>query len=238
MPRLFAFAFGSVALGAALVATLAAGCEGSSVEALGPSHDDAAPGRRDGAPVDPSEAGTYLDSGAPLATSCEKYCGLVMANCTGPNAQYASLEDCHAFCAHLPLVQPAAEAEEKEAASVACRQYWADSPARTNPEGYCLAAGPFGANVCGDRCTAFCDALLLTCTPDGGVAVYESQPDCASACASFSFRDAGEDGGGEAPFGPKNGDTLNCRLYHLRQATKNTQSCLALHPDGGACERQ
>jgi hypothetical protein len=78
---------------------------------------------------------------------------------------------------------------------------------------------------------------MSACTPDGGVGVYATQPECASACATFSYRDAGADGGGEGPSGPKAGNTLNCRLYHLREATGNAQKCLLLHPDGGVCER-
>jgi hypothetical protein len=186
--------------------------------------------------VDPSEAGNFLDSGYGAAANCSKYCSLVMKNCTGPNAQYATFEECEAFCSHLPLNQPSREADEKEAASVACRQYWADSPSITNPAQFCLAAGPYGGNACGDRCTAFCDVLLDTCTPDGGTPAYASGPDCAYACANFTYRDAGTDGGGEGPGNPGTADSLNCRLYQLRQVVKNPQKCMTLHPDGGLCE--
>jgi hypothetical protein len=158
-----------------------------------------------------------------------------MTNCTKANAQYASKEECLALCEHLPLTRPASEGAAKDAPSVACRQYWADSPARTNPDTYCLAAGPLGGNACGDRCTAFCSIVLSACSPDGGVVAYESQPECATACVGFSYRDAGTDGGGESPDGPTTGDTLNCRLYWLREAAMTPDKCSLLAPQSDAC---
>lgn len=235
MWRSFALAAVSVAAAFGLIVGVATGC-GTDLEAAGLAQDGSALPRRDSGLVDPSEAGAPVDSGPIIAPSCRKYCDLVMSNCTGDDAQYASMDECIAFCARLPPVQTSRDAEEKRAASVACRQYWADSPARTNPTSYCLAAGPFGGNVCGDRCTAFCSVVLTACAPDSGLA-YTSQPECASDCANFSYRDAGTDGGGEGPAGPKTGDTLNCRLYHLRRAVKDAQTCGLLHPDGGMCER-
>ncbi|MBX3262526.1 MAG: hypothetical protein KF782_22790 [Labilithrix sp.] len=201
----------------------------------GASNADGGTARRDAAPVDPTEAGPPLDAALGPPPSCARYCDLVMENCTGAEAQYASAEECLAFCAHLPLVQPTRGVDEKEAASVACRQYWADAPARTSPNAYCLAAGPFGGNVCGDRCTAFCAVTLSACSPDAGATAYASQPDCATACAGFSYRGAGVDGGGEGPAAPDDGDTLNCRLYWLRQATGDPEACAALKVQSDRC---
>jgi len=212
-----------------------AGCS-SDEEAGLASAADAGTLRRDASPVDPREAGPALDASPGPVPSCEKYCDLVMHNCTGDDAQYDSIEDCRAFCAHLPLAQPTREAEEKAAASVACRQYWADGPARTSPKAYCLAAGPFGGNTCGDRCTAFCNVVLSACSPDGGVTAYASQPECATACADFTYRDRGADGGGEGPNGPSDGDSLNCRLYWLREATKDAEKCTSLNPQSDVCK--
>jgi hypothetical protein len=214
----------------------ALGCNGSELETTS-QVSDAGTVRRDAAPVDLTEAGSPLDAGNGPPPSCAKYCDLVMENCTGGHAQYGSTEECLAFCGHLPLEQPMREAEENEAASVACRQYWADAPARTSPESYCLAAGPFGGNACGDRCTAFCSVVLSACSPDGGTVAYQSQPECASACAGFSYVDAGTDGGGEGPTGPSEGDSLNCRLYWLRAATVDSEKCAALAPQSDVCAR-
>ena len=98
-----------------------------------------------------------------------------------------------------------------------------------------LAAGPFGGNACGDRCTAFCSVVLSACSPDGGNVAYASQPECATACAGFSYLDEQTDGGGEGPDGPTEGDSLNCRLYWLRAATMDADKCAALAPQSDVC---
>ena len=227
--RIFLLATITLALSGVLVA--ASGCD-SGVDPA--SVFDAGTQRKDSSAVDPAEAGDALGDGASLSESCGTYCGLVMMNCTGDDAQYASDDECTAFCNHLPLDAVTATSNARSSPSLACRQYWADSPARTNPKSSCLAAGPFGGNVCGDRCTAFCQVLLATCVPDTGDAVYADQPDCASACAGFTYLDAGTDGGGESPGGPDGGGSLNCRLFHLRGATLDTTPCADLRT-GAAC---
>jgi hypothetical protein len=194
--------------------------------------------KRDSAPVEPVESGSPLDAALAPQPRCDKYCELVTANCTGANAQYASVEECAKFCEKLPLTaktRTGAGPDEKDAPSVACRQYWADSPSKTSPGEFCLAAGPFGGNTCGDRCTAFCDVVLSACSPDAGNAPYADRGDCASACASFAYRDAGTDGGGEGPTGPNTGDSLNCRLWQLRAAVMHPEKCPYLQPQSTAC---
>ena len=117
---------------AGLIFGAVGGCSSSPLES--PTGADAGSPRLDGALVDPPpEGGGSLDAGVGITPNCERYCGLVMGNCTGSNAQYASKDECLAFCAYLPPVQPSGDVEEKHTASLACRQYWANSPARTDP---------------------------------------------------------------------------------------------------------
>lgn len=230
MSRFFAFAVcfaGATALAAAAVVACSSSDDNLAENVT--SSDAGTSIKRDSAPVDLAESGSPLDAGLAPPANCETYCDLVTANCTGGNAQYASKQECTDFCSNLPLTvktRTGAGPDEKEAPSVACRQYWADSWARTNPNAYCLAAGPFGGNVCGDRCTAFCDVVLNACSPDAGSnAPYADRGECANACAAFLYRDAGTDGGGETPSGPQKGDSLNCRLWQLRTAVMHPESC-------------
>src|SRR5689334_23088795 len=126
MSRLFASAVLSAGIGLALLALAFApttGCGASSIDGTSPSAAGGTIIRRDAAPVDPPDGGALVDSGPTLVADCGRYCDLVMSNCTGDNAQYASYADCTAFCAYLPPTQPRRDAEEKKAASVACRQY-------------------------------------------------------------------------------------------------------------------
>lgn len=227
------YAAGATAFAAAAV--LACGSAEDNLAQNVASADSGVNVKRDSAPVDPQvEAGEGLDAGLGPEPNCEKYCTSVTANCTGANEQYGSMEECTMFCRALPLNESGrGSGDVSSASSVACRQYWADSPAKTNPDAYCLAAGPFGGNACGDRCTAFCDIVLAACSPDAGNAPFADQPSCATACAGFTYRDAGTDGGGEGPNGPDAGDSLNCRLFQLREAVMHPDKCAAL---SGACK--
>jgi hypothetical protein len=220
--------FGILTVAAGLLVVGA--CSSTSADST-PVDDDSGT-RKDGGLVNPAEAGSY-DSGTPPGPepSCVKYCDLVMESCAGDQAQYASRAECLEVCARLP----AGDAGDIESNTVACRQYYAGSPARTNAGNYCLAAGPFGGGVCGDRCIAFCGLTLDVCSPEAGVAPYASYPDCQTACAGYAYEDGGIDGGGEPPGGPAAGNTLNCRLFHLRGAIHDGLGCADLGADSGAC---
>ena len=153
-----------------------------------------------------------------------------LSACNDVHAQYGSRSECLEFCARLPP----GDAGDKAADTVACRQFYAGGPARTDALSYCLAAGPFGGTVCGDRCPVFCELAISSCPPTGNAAPFASYPDCQSACIGFKYRDDA-DGGGERPDGPTSGATLNCRLYHLRSAVHDGSGCAELGVDSGAC---
>lgn len=218
--------------GSAIMVCAIAACGSTSAADRGPTDPEDASMRRDGGLVTPPEGGAY-DAGSPLGPKpeCGPYCDLVMAACTGRLAQYETRTECIALCARLP----SGDAGDKASDTVACRQYYAGSPAKTNPASYCHAAGPFGGGVCGDRCPVFCGLALDACTPAANGAPYASYPDCQTACAGFAYKDGGTDGGGESPDGPATGDTLNCRLFHVRGAVRDGSGCANIGADSGAC---
>jgi hypothetical protein len=219
---------GAAATAAAL---LIAACSSTSASERPPFEpEDAA--RREGGPVEPPDAGVY-DAGPPVGPepSCAKYCELVTKSCDGVHAQYASKTECLELCARLPP----GDAGDKGSNTVACRQYYAGSPSKTDALTYCVAAGPFGGSVCGDRCPVFCGLAVGACSPDAAAAPYPSYPDCQTSCLEYPYKDAGADGGGEPPDGPRTGDTLNCRLFHTRSAVKDGSGCVNVGPDSGAC---
>lgn len=191
--------------------------------------------QREGGPVDPLEppSGTPSDGGTASAhPSCERYCSLVQDSCAGEHAQYADDAECLRVCALLE----AGDAGEESANTLACRQLYAGNPAKTDPTTYCPIAGPFGGARCGARCEVFCQLALATCAPEAGAAPFASVPDCATACQTFPFRDAGADGAVEQPDAAPSGDTLNCRLQELRAATLAPNAhCANLGLDSGAC---
>ncbi len=229
MKRFLGLLLAQAALATGLTALgMACSSEGTLVQ--GPAEDAGV--RRDVGAVDPPEGG-FVDASndAGPTPSCTKYCLLVTEACAAENAQYVSDKDCLSFCERLPVGEPG----DKSGNTLACRQHFAGTPAHALPGTYCLAAGPFGGGVCGTRCTAFCQVALATCKAGVALAPYDSYPTCADACTGFAFWDGGTDGGGENPSGPESGDTLNCRMHWLRNATVDPDACPNIGPDSGAC---
>jgi hypothetical protein len=216
---------------------LASACGDSALSSPGETPDAAI--HREGGLVEPPGADAGVDGAAPppgTVPSCEAYCTTVMDNCKGAEQQYLSQTECKAFCDALPAGQP----DDKSGPTLACRAYFAGSPAKTDPMTYCPKAGPFGGGECGDRCTAFCTVALEYCSADAGTtapAPYTTNPECQSACVAWTYKDAGADAyWNEALYGPEQGNSLNCRLYHLRSVVRGGLGCGDLGPDGGACK--
>lgn len=214
----------------AAVVTAASSCSSAASSERFSADSDAS--RRDGGLVEPADGGS-ADASPPPAPECSTYCDSVLDSCSGTHTQYASREECLAFCARLPV----GKAGDTQGNSVACRQLYAGSPARTDARGYCGAAGPFGGGgVCGDRCPIFCELVLGACSPEAGAAPFGTYPDCQTSCLAFAYKDGGADGGGELTTGPTSGNTLNCRLFHLREAILSGKGCENLGVTSAACK--
>lgn len=222
--------FSGLATLPALALAFAYGCADSDSTTLKP--DDDASIRRDGAPAEALDGSSPDDAAAGPPPTCDRYCSTISASCSDANAQYASTEECLAFCEHFQV----GKSGETDTNTLACRQYYAGSPSMTDALSYCLAAGPFGGGVCGDRCTAFCQLTQAICGMGEALSPYASLPECATACSGFELRDAGADGGGEGPDGPDAGDSLNCRFKALRAALADRSACHDLADDSARCK--
>lgn len=177
-------------------------------------------------PSDAGDGGGGGDGGDGGGLNCNHYCNIVMSGCTpdAGTAQYASQAECLAMCAKLPV----GTAGDTTGNTLGCRLYHAGVAASSPDAGaiHCGHAGPYGGDVCGDKCAGFCSIAVATCGDagfDGG---------CTADCANFAF-----DGG---PYGttyePTSGDSLSCRYYHLRAAqTAAATHCphIATVPNGG-----
>lgn len=207
-------------------------CSNTAATSADPSGENDA-SHRDASIVEPVEGGTF-DAGNPPSPvpECATYCDSVLDSCKDKHEQYGSRDECLAFCARLPP----GKTGESAGNTVACRQFYAGSPSKIDAVSYCGAAGPFGGGgTCGDRCPVFCELALSACAPEAGAAPYGSYPDCQTACVGFSYKDGGVDGGGEPTTGPTTGNTLNCRLYYLREAITAGTSCENLGANSAAC---
>jgi hypothetical protein len=168
-----------------------------------------------------TDAGTEGGTDGGVGLDCTSYCTLVMANCTGNNAQYQSAPECMNACAQLPLGM----LQDKMGDTVGCRIYHAGLAA-TLPNPHCWHAGPYGFGVCGSNCDDFCAIATSWCTAaggfDAGMAPYGNLGDCKSACNMFTVLDGGADPGVYNAAGPQSGNTLDCREWHLGAALGST----------------
>jgi len=142
------------------------------------------------------------DTGDPKVGECEDYCDLITAHCSGPEAQYSDRNSCLATCEAMPL----GDATTHAGHTIACRTFQA-AAAERDPATTCVAAGPAGAGVCGSICESFCTTAEEICP-----GVYASVAACLTACAGFAP---------DPPFDASDldGDSIECRLYHLTAAS-------------------
>jgi hypothetical protein len=141
----------------------------------------------------------------PPSSECVAYCDAVEQGCKGSNALYSTRDACLGTCAKL---DPGDELEPV-GNTVACRKKEAQRALDTEePQTHCRSAGPGGAPTCGNNCDSWCTLLQETCPKE-----YVAMPNCQRACAALKDRgtfnlDVDHDG-----------DTIQCRLEHVSNAT-------------------
>jgi hypothetical protein len=164
--------------------------------------------------------------GSAPTTLCGQYCAALTANCTDDFQQYFSETVCLDVCAALPLGEEANPVGN----TIACRHINAGQAADIGPQTECSAAGPGSDGVCGDNCDSYCLLFEANCE-ERFLAAHGNQPTCRSFCDD-NIPDLFElDGTVFSAALTTMGDNLQCRLYHVSQATidKNTH---CPHADG------
>ncbi len=136
--------------------------------------------------------------------TCQSYCFKVTAACKDTNAQYASQAACEAYCATWAGWDQGGAGDEN-GNTIGCRQYWAgqaDGSAKAATE--CVLAGPTGGGSCGSWCDNYCWLAQRNCTDTN--TLYSGSADCKATCATFPKT---------GKPGDTDGDTVQCRVYHL-----------------------
>ena len=166
---------------------------------------------------------TPVGEDAHVELSCEGYCKLVTAACTGQNAQYESEAQCLAFCGTLAKL-PLGSEGDTSGNTVGCRRYHAGVAAESAEKAaeHCPHAGAAGGGVCGTPCDLYCHLAAVNCT--GESALFTSDEECQTACAAIKEL-------GKA--GAKEGDSLACRIYHLSVAGSGGDAMATHCPHGG-----
>ncbi len=145
--------------------------------------------------------GTNNNTTGPDPT-CESYCDLMEANCTGDNAQYENRAACISYCNDVGGWDTGA-AGETVGNTLGCREYHAGDPASMDAALHCPHAGPTGGDVCGSWCDNYCTLALNNCTDANEL--YPNEADCMTACAGFETDGMPND---------LEYDTVQCRIYH------------------------
>ncbi|HEV3194243.1 MAG TPA: hypothetical protein VGY54_27245 [Polyangiaceae bacterium] len=152
------------------------------------------------------------------AAECVKYCTDIEGACgqTG-DRQYASSAECLAACSILSASNMATGMD-----TIACRTTHATN-AVAKPYPHCWHAGPYGYEVCGTECEAFCILADSVCP-----GTYTG---CRGKCPMLTKVAAPDTAAGAAGVyttsGPATGNTLDCREYHLGLALQGIDKAVS-----------
>ena len=163
-------------------------------------------------------------TGVTAMLDCASYCTEVMANCSGANAQFGSMDSCMNVCAAYPLGKISDTADN----TLGCRIYHGGAPAVAMPDVHCAHAGPTGGDknvmdalpdTCGEGCDAFCAIAEKACT--GTLAQYKTKEACLTDCKSFKTDTA------TYSTADTDKNDFGCRMYHLTVAATDPMSATA-----------
>jgi hypothetical protein len=173
----------------------------------------------------------FVGLGAPLAASscqalagieerelgpCGEYCDVVMRNCVGDFAAYETREKCLGTCL---LFEPGDPIEPQGTNTVECRlreARRAETAISEELPAFCRGAGPEGIGCAPSTCEAYCSLVERACGMQ-----CNSHATCVDKCRAL------RDEGSFNAFEDYEGDTIQCRLVHISNATLDA----ALHCD-------
>ena len=149
---------------------------------------------------------------------CLDYCERIQGICTGEAFQFESDDICISACLSLSL----GEIGDRTGNTVECRMSFLDDAEELEGEertNACAIAGFVsidrdGQPGCGDPCVSYCEAMRATC-PDTVPGTMEDA-DCDSLCRNL---EVATDWTANDPNDKDVDDTLQCRLWHLANAT-------------------
>ena len=154
------------------------------------------------------ESGAAAGAAGAAGKLCDAYCERVQAACVDDAAVYTGAATCLGVCGALPPGAPGDESGN----SVECRLRQAEHAIDTaEPAIHCPGAGPGGDGTCGQNCESYCVLLQRLC-PARFDAAYDGLSACAAACTEIP------DPGGFT-ITVSQGDSLQCRLWHVSAAT-------------------
>jgi hypothetical protein len=156
--------------------------------------------------------------------SCQDYCKLSLAACTGELAVYDDESQCLAVCGAL---EPGV-IKHKTENTVACRKYHSYS-AMADPATHCSHTGPGGDGHCGldttapptkGNCESYCTLLASACPTEFAALGADN---CRAQCLALDKSKA--DSKYALPAEAEN--SLECRIYHVARTLAGDAQCAA-----------
>lgn len=155
----------------------------------------------------------------PTPQTCQAYCDLQDANCTGDNDQWGGPDQ--DFCLATCALWPAGTADDTSGNTLGCRIYHTEVAGAVDTL-HCSHGGPHGGpaddahcqDTGDDQCDVFCDIALQACTGDNEQFGGDLNT-CITACEGFTGFDTIDADYSAMSTG---GDTFACRFYHLTAA--------------------
>ncbi len=160
----------------------------------------------------------------PADISCPKYCGELMAGCTGDDLQFPDIDTCNRFCATYAVKGLGQNTIECRLTALSNLKE-AQTPAEKHLD--CGNAG-LASPLCPNRCEGFCTANVALCGTKSASAPerYTDVAACKTACAGFPDSVSSTFPGALIGSG---GDNLQCRTYHLELSQTGKSTDLVTH---------
>jgi hypothetical protein len=163
-----------------------------------------------------STATTSADAASPEqfahSAACKLYCATVQEACVEGNKQYATESSCLDICNELMRTEDEIEtAGDVTNDTVECRQKAARAvlDVGSEIENLCQSAGMWGNTECGVPCEVYCGMMSRGCSTE-----FAAFDDCPDQCKDVPQPPTLLFGADSPP-----GNTLQCRVNHIRLAT-------------------
>jgi hypothetical protein len=132
--------------------------------------------------------------------TCENYCMFSEANCMGTAMQYIDNVTCLAYCEQFPYGMW----NDTMGNTLGCRVGRTFAASFGDNAVNCKVGAASGDNMCGTWCEVYCQLASDICQDENQL--FENDTYCMDACANYStFGKSGD----------ANGDSVQCRIYHL-----------------------
>jgi len=152
---------------------------------------------------------------AALDERCKTFCSTALKHCTGDDASYDSMAECHEKCPTFPRTQTTPYRDIQGGDSLPCREFWLSVVEKMKEKHGSIAPGTCdylaqGGGMCDNSVSHECEAYCGQIDADGdcGRGPWNMKHgECLQACKGFKNDPKLTDS--------IRGDSLQCRIYYI-----------------------